>query len=70
MSNSDRVMQEYQRQMDEFQARIGGVFPFGGRESRKIIGEIVKSGKVNTSEGSLQAGLQGIDRAAEIARRH
>lgn len=70
MSNSAKVMAEYYRDAAEFRVRLGMEFPTGGKDYRKILNEIAESGRVDMSEGSLKEGLQIIDRAAEIARRH
>lgn len=70
MSNSARVMAEYRIDAEAFGRRMGMEFPVGGKDFRKIVNEISQSGRVDVSKGSLKEGLQIIDRAAEIARRH
>jgi len=63
-------MEEYSRQEEEFGRHGGAAFPFGSRESRRVIAQIAKSGKVDVSGGSLHAGLQNVDQAAKAARQH
>ncbi len=61
-------MDEYRRQENNFIRHTGSAFTFGEKESRKIIANIVKSGKVYVDEGSLEKGLRLIDRVARVVR--
>lgn len=68
MSNAERVMAEYRKQEAEFVRRTGSGYTFGGKESRKIIADIVKSGKIDVTDGSLKEGLREIDQTASLVR--